>query len=139
MADDVQTIVDYAEDVTDAEAPPPLPIGNYEPTVTGAAVKVSGKGNHYYEVALRVPPEQFPADFDASVYPDGVLLFWRRTSAEDTPMGRWQVRQLIEALGAKGGKQIDCNDWIGLATRVAVTHENFEGSPRAVPSKLSAL
>jgi len=133
-----ESIIEFSEDITGAEAPPPLPIGTYPFVVKGAEAKVSSNsGNKYACTTLFIAPEDFPADFDMSNNPDGISLKHNLVSLEDTPKGRFSVRRHCETLGAPMSKQIDLNDWVGLEGIVEVTHQDYEGMPMAQAGKLS--
>ena len=141
MTDDtLDTIIDFSEDISDAEAPPPLPRNDYEAEVRGVQVAVSkNKGTRYADVTFLIRPEQFPADFDPTYYPDGITMHYRRVTLEDTPQARYSVRMFCEAIGAPMSKRIDINDWIGQSARVTVTHETYEGRERATIQTVAPL
>jgi hypothetical protein len=134
-----QTIMTYSTDINEAEQPDPLPYGVYPASVVSAEIKESNTtGNKYYMTSFRILPDAYPADFNADNAPDGVTLAFRRTSAEDTPVGRFQVRQHCEALGAPMSTSIDCAEWIGLNANVEIVHEEYEGVMRATIKKVLA-
>src|SRR5690606_26873348 len=57
------SLIEYAEDLSEAEAPVPLPEGDYIAEIRQAEIKTSGRGNQYVNVTFHVSPEQYPADF----------------------------------------------------------------------------
>lgn len=141
MSDEaLDTIIDFSQDISEAEAPPPLPRNDYEGEIRAVTVAVSkNKGTRYADVTFLIRPEQFPADFDPTYYPDGITIHFRRVSLEDTPQGRYSVRQFCEAIGAPMSKRIDINDWVGQTARVTVTHETYEGRDRAVIQSVAPM
>jgi hypothetical protein len=132
-------ILEFSEDIAEAEAPPPLPIGEYPATVEALEPRVSNtSGREYLGVTLRVSADDFPPDFDASAYPDGVQLRYNRLFTEDTQRNRYAFKKFCEALGAPTGKQIDPNDWIGMTLRVGISHRTWEGEDQANIAKISS-
>lgn len=130
-------ILEYSEDISQAEAPPPLPVGEYPATIEAVEQKTSNTtGNEYLAVTLAVSPDDYPADFDADAYPDGVKLSYNRLLVEDTPRARYRMRKWCEAIGAKMSKNIDPTEWLGMATTVGIKHEEFEGEKRAQIAKV---
>ncbi len=135
--DQINTIVDFSEDIASAEAPPPLPKGNYPAEIKAAQVKISdNSGNPYADVAFFVAPEAFPADFPSDVAPEGLTLNYRRLGLQDNPASRFRVRTFSEAIGAPMAKRIDTNDWIGRTANIEIEHEEWEGVTRAVIKKV---
>jgi hypothetical protein len=130
-----ESMIEYAVDVNDATAPVPLPVGEYPAEIVSAKAAVSGKGNKYAEVGFRISADAYPADFTDGD-PDGTTLVYRRLSLEDSVQGRWRMKKFVAAIGAKGGRQIDLNDWVGLSATVAVSHEEYEGEKRAGINKV---
>lgn len=135
------SILEFSSDVASAEAPPPLPVGEYTASIKGVEQKVSSTtGKDYLSVALVVSPDDYPADFDTDrdMFPDGVTLQYNRLVAEDSARARYNMRKWCEAIGAKMGKQIDPNDWLGLSVKVKIKHEKYEGEDRAQIGGISA-
>lgn len=134
---DNPTMLSFSEDIASAEAPKPLPAGEYPFTITGADVKDSAKGTKYIAVQLHISPDAFPADFDSEPYPDGLKLSYMRLSAEDNALARYSLRQFIEAIGAPAGKTIDIGEWIGLAGIARVKTTVYEGRDRNEVDKIT--
>ena len=131
-------ILEFSQDIGEAEAPPPLPVGEYTATVEGLEKKVSNtSGREYLGVIVRISPDDFPADFDGSLYPDGVQLNYNRLFLDDNPRNRYTMRKWCEALGAPMGKQIDPNDWIGMTLRVGISHRKWEDEDRPNIQKIA--
>jgi hypothetical protein len=131
MSEEMPSVIEFSEDVSTAEAPPALPAGEYEAEIRKAEVKVSANsGNRYASVHFMIPPEQYPADYDASAAADGKTIVYNMVTLEDNPTARFRLRKFVESIGAKGGKQIDVNDWIGLTCVLEVQPTEWEGVPR---------
>ncbi len=138
--DELGSIVEYSEDITNAEAPDPLPPGDYEAEVKGAEQRIGvNTGKKYAAVQFYIPVDQYPADYVVENNPDGVIITFRRVSLEDTARGRHQARRFCEAIGAPTGKRLDLNEWVNLTARVGVQNEVYEGLNREVITKVSAL
>jgi hypothetical protein len=135
---DVNSIMEFSEDVANAEAVPPLPVGDYPAEIRGAAKKISNtSGNEYAAVTFFIAPESYPADYTDG-NPDGEVITFNLTGIGDTPKGRHKMRKFVEAIGAKAGKAIDMNDWVGLTATVAIGHDEWEGEKRSVIKKVVA-
>lgn len=125
------SILDFSEDLSNAEAPVPLPKGDYAAEIRAAERKTSATtGNDYVSVTFYIAPEQYPADYTDGD-PDGTTLTFNRVSMKDSVAGRYRLRKFIEAIGGKLGKQVDLNDWIGLTAVVTVDHREWEGAQQA--------
>lgn len=131
MADEeLMTIVEFSEDIADAEAPEPLPVGEYPATIRAAEIKVSQKGTRYAAVTFHIAPEEFPADFPTDIAPDGKTIIFRRVSMEDNQQARFGLRRFCESIGAPMSKKIDVNEWVGLDAKVQIDHDTYEGVTR---------
>ena len=60
---ELPSIVEFSSDLSKAEAPEPLPVGEYEANITTAEIKTSQKGTRYAEIRWNVSPDQYPADY----------------------------------------------------------------------------
>lgn len=138
MTDDTMTIVEFSEDISQAEQPEPLPTGEYHATIRQVEVKVSQRGTKYAAVSFIIAPEEFPADYPAENAPDGKMIVYRRCSLEDNPNARWMLRQFCENIGATPSKRIDVNEWIGLEANVQIDHDEYEGVVREQISRVNA-
>lgn len=137
--EEIGSIVEYSEDVSEQEPPKPLPPGQYEGVIKAVENKRSQKGNLYADVVFHIGPDQFPADYEVENNPEGLSIHLRTTSLEDTPKARYGMRKFLEAIGAKGGKSVDTSEWVGLSARVNVAHGTWEGVTREEIKSVSAL
>lgn len=138
MTDDVMTIVEFSEDIAEAEAPEPLPEGDYTAEIMGAEVRISQTGKKYGAISFMISPDEYPADYPVENAPDGVLIVYRRVSLEDTPTARFMTRRFCEAIGAPMARQLDLSQWVSLSAKVHVTNSEWEGIPRAEIDRVEA-
>lgn len=127
---DQSSILEFSEDISNAEAPVPLPAGDYTAEIRAAVRKTSANtGNDYVSVTFYISADEYPADYTDGD-PDGMTLNYMRVSMADTVPGRYRLKKFIESIGAKGGKAIDLNDWVGLTATVHVNVSEWEGEQR---------
>lgn len=126
-----ESILEYSEDVSEAEAPEALPAGVYPCTVRTAERRDSkSSGNPMIVLGIGIAVEDFPADFtSADAYPDGAMLTSYHGCA-DNARDRYRVKKLCEAFGVPASKKIDLNQFIGATASVTVDHEMWEGEAR---------
>ena len=130
------SILSYSVDLNDQEMPDPLPPGTYSGEIVKTERKTSGAGNNYLAVSVRIPPEGFPADFNADGLDDGIILTYNRLSTEDNAMARYRMRRFLESVGMVPSKEIDINDLLGRTLSVEVGNQVYEGEKRAQITKL---
>jgi len=131
------SIIEFSEDLSNAEAPAPLPEQDYPFEIRAAEKKQSNKGNDYLALTLFIAPESYPVDFTDGD-PDGSSLSYNRVQLEDNQRNRYRLRKFLEAVGAPLSSKIDLNGLVGLTGTVTVKHEEYEGETRAVAAKISA-
>ena len=128
------SILTFSEDITNAQPPPPLPIGPYPAEIIGAQRRTSPtSGNDYAQIMCRINAEAYPAD-----YSDGTVLSYNRMVMEDTPQSRHRWRVFMERCGGPLGRSIDLNALIGLTLTVEITHQEYEGEQRAQIARVLA-
>lgn len=135
------SILEYSQDISNQEAPPPLPANEYLASIEAVEAKMSAtSGNDYLAVSFKIPRDQFPADFDANaeLYPEGITLTYNRLVVADTANHRYRMRKFCEAIGSKMGKQVDPTTWLGLTAKVGIKVGKWEGEDRAEIAKVSA-
>lgn len=131
------SLMEFSSDLSEAEAPPPLPVGEYPATIVKAEIKDSQKGNKYLALMFRIEPESYPADFiDGN--PEGETLAYNRLVLQDTPQGRYRARKFNESVGAPNSTRIDPNEYMGLTATVGIVHDTWEGEKRAQIAKVLA-
>lgn len=123
------SIIEFSQDISQAEAPPPLPAGTYTGVITAAAQKTSQKGNLMANFEFTVSPDQFPPDFSA-IQPDAIKLFYIRMLTDDA-RNRYQLRKFAETLRTVVGRKVDLNDFMGKQAKLIVKNEPYNGMPQA--------
>lgn len=125
-------LLNFSENIADAEAPPQLPAGEYKVICIAAQDKVAvSSGNNMLTLTLQVPRSEFPADFDPG---DGVdeLTFTMNVVARDIPADRWRMKKTCQAFGVAASNSIDPNDFVGREARARVRMgTDLEKNPRA--------
>lgn len=140
MTSENENILSYGEDIADAEAPPPLPDGEYPAEIRNATTAVSKtSGNTMVPVTIHISPDDYPSDYPVEFNPDGVTLTSYRLIYDDTVRGRFRMKKFCEAIGATTGKHINPSDWIGKKVLVTVGHEEYEGEQRNNIQKFSPV
>jgi Protein of unknown function (DUF669) len=136
MADDNEPmgIIELDENLADVEKPKEIPPGKYVGEVQDVQEATSGKGNTYFAVQFRIPPDELPADV-AEQYEDGAVLYWNRIIKPRSRSDRralFNLRRFIEALGLDPNTTtIDPNDWMGRQARLIVRTGKYLGEERA--------
>lgn len=138
---EVESIIEYEEDLGEAEAPVPIPEGDYPALIRGAAKKMS-KGDvpkEYVDVTFFINADQYPPDYTEGD-PEGLLLNYgmgRLPTAGDTK-SRWRMKKFCEAIGAELGRKLDLNSWLDKPAIVTIKHEEYEGVQQARIVKVAA-
>ncbi len=130
MSEELSSIVEFSSDLSKAEAPDPLPVGEYEAVIRAAEVKMSQRETRYGAVTFNISADQYPADYTDGG-PDGATIIYRRVGLEDNPQARYGTRRFCEAIGAPLSKKIDVAEWLGMEAIVEIVHETYEGVTRA--------
>lgn len=133
---DQMSIIEYDEDLSSAEAPVPLPVGDYPAEIRSAERKTSAAGNEYINVTFHISPEAYPADYTEGSE-DGQVLTFGRLSPDNTQRARWNMKKFCESIGVTLGKSLDLNDWIGQSAIVTVAHDTYEGDLQARIKKVN--
>lgn len=136
---DMGSIIEYADDLSEAEAPKALPAGDYLGEIVAAELGTSQtSGKSRVDVTFRIKPEDFPPDYeDADSFADGKQVHFY-PSAEPDKANRFRMRKFCEAIGVKLGKKLDVNDWLGKTALLTIAPDEFEGIERERVTKVSA-
>ncbi len=132
------SVFEFTDDISKAEAPPPLPPRSYIATVTGAVPKLNKNGGKYGDITFTVSPDQFPPDF-AAIQNDAVNLHYRFVPLDDTPAARWRLRKFCEAIRVTASRRFDLNDCVGKSASIKVENKDFQGENRAEIKDVEAL
>jgi hypothetical protein len=124
------SIIEYSQDLTNAEQPPLLPPGAYAAEIVGATEKVSKTNGHkYLNVVARINAESYPADYTDGD-PEGIELQYNFIQLDDSPRNRFQMRRFLERVGAPLSRKVDLNDLIGRTMTVDVVHNEWNDEQR---------
>lgn len=132
------SVIEFSEDISKAEAPPPLPPRSYVGTITGAVPKVNKNGGKYASVQFTISPDQFPPDF-AAIQADAVRLSYNFVPLEDTAAARYRLKKFCEAIRSPVSRRVDLNDFIGKSASVVVQAGEYNGEPQAQIKTVEAL
>lgn len=125
------SVIEYQDDLAEAEAPSALPPGDYPGQISNVTIAHSNNsGRLQAKVDFLIKPEDYPADYeDADAYPDGKTVS-TYIPAEQDKASRWRMRQFCEAIGAKLSAKLDVTDWIGKTATLKITNEEYQGINR---------
>lgn len=126
----MSSILEFEDDIANAKEPLPLPPTDYHAVIRGVEQKMSIKGNKYLDISFFVGADQYPQDY-VDGNPDGTTLHYRRIVVDNTAMAKWSLKKFCEAIGAPMGRQIDTNQWLGLAARLTIENKPYENSMRS--------
>lgn len=136
--DDELSIIEFSENIADAEAPDPLPERDYPSAISKVSRQTSGNGGTYAAVSFHVNEEDYPADFDVAQAPGGKEVRHVVMLTDDAPT-RHRVRRFCEAIGAPMGKRINIAEWVGLQATITIKHDTYEGVKREKVSKVEPI
>lgn len=128
--EDMDSIIEFSENIADAEAPEPLPEREYVASIEAASREKSPtKGTIYASVTFHINEEDYPADYDTNNAPGGKKIRHIVGLTDDAP-SRHRLRKFSEAIGAPMAKRIDLSQWVGLQAKVTIKHDTYEGVKR---------
>ena len=140
--EEVVGIVDLDVNLAEVEPAPELPIGTYRGEIVGVQTATSAKGNNYWNIQIKIPPAEIPAEL-AEFYEDGATFYWNRQLIPNGKDRRVLVnlRKFIEAIGLDSNvTQVDPNEWMGREVGVVLKMgKDLDGNPRAEPARLEAV
>lgn len=124
---DSPTVFDFDQDISEQEAPQPLPIGTYRAVIRNVTSAPGKKDptSRNAEVHFHVGADQYPVDYTEGD-PEGVTLRFY-VSLANKPASRFALKNFCQAIQAPMGRSIDLTTWLGLEAMVKVTHEEYEG------------
>jgi len=137
--DELGSIIEFTDDIDDAEAPMPLPEGQYEAEIKAVEAKMSGNNKRYAAVSFYIPTDAFPADYPLEEAPDGLVLIYRKLSLENNKMSKFNLKRFIQNIGAPPvGRSLDLTQWVGLRAKIVIKHDTWEGTKRSTIDKVVA-
>lgn len=125
------TLFQFEKDISEQEAPQPLPIGTYRAVIRNVVAAPGKKDPSSYnaEVHFHISPDQYPVDFTEGD-PEGTTLRFY-VSLANKAASRFSLKNFLNAIQAPSGREIDLTTWLGLEAMVKVDHEEYEGRPLA--------
>jgi hypothetical protein len=130
MSGSLPSVYEYGDDIANAAPPSPLPEGEYRATVQAIEARNSkSSGKPMALVTYLISPDQYPADFTEGNADGETMQFYR--PLEDTPRNRYLLKKFCEVHGVTPARRINLPDFIGQEVIVSVTHEEYQGEPRA--------
>lgn len=134
------SLIQFSQNIQDAEAPQPLPAGEYEGVCVGAVPGISkSSGNPTLPLQFKVTADQFPADFDAGGN-DELNFTYNRLTTRDTAQDRFRMKNICTALGVPMSNVIDPNDFVGKRCKLQiVVKPDLEGNLRAEIDRIVAI
>lgn len=125
----LSSVIEFDEDLSNVEAPKPLPAGNYDSVIESAEPIMSKNGNPMVKVTHFISSDQYPADYTDG-NPEGTRLTQYLMLGKDQ-RSKYQLKQFCLGIGAALSNSIDVNTWVGNAARVEVVNEIYEGNLNA--------
>ena len=125
-------LLNFSKNIADAEAPPQLPVGEYNGMCIAATDKeAASSGNPMLVLTLQIPRSEFPADFDPGDGVDDLTFTWNIVS-RDIPADRWRMKNVCKAFGVAMSQNIDPNEFVGKQARVRTRMgKDLENNQRA--------
>lgn len=143
MADDSEPlgIIELDSNLGDVEKPPILPTGRYSGEIVDVQREISGKGNSYFQIGIKIPPSEIPAHLQED-FEEGATMYWNRQLVPDGKDRRtlYNLRKMVEAFGLSSAvTAIDPNEWMGCQVGVVIKHSAYQGEQRAEIGALYSL
>lgn len=130
MSGSLPTVYEFQSNIGEAEAPSPLPVGEYRATVLSVEAKLSKASQQpMADVSYKISADQYPADFTDGD-PDGTTLHYYQSLA-DNPRSRYRLRKFCEMHGVVPSNRVNLIDFMGTEVIVRVEHEDYQGMPQA--------
>jgi hypothetical protein len=136
--DDTGSIIEFSENIAEAEAPEPLPEREYVASIASCTREQSQKGSVYAAPVFHINEEDYPADYDTNNAPGGKNVRHMIMLTDDAP-SRHRLRKFCEAIGAPMSKRIDLSTWVGLQAKITIKHDTYEGVTRERIAKVDLL
>ncbi len=134
------SLITFSQNIADAEAPAPLPPGEYEGVCVAAEPGLSkSSGNPMLPLKFKITADQFPVDWESGGV-DELDFTYNRLTTRDTAQDRFRMKNICIALGVPMSNNIDPNDFVGKRAKLVIeTGKDLEGNPRADLAKILPL
>ena len=130
----LSSVIEFDEDLNNVEAPKPLPAGMYDSTIQSVEPVMSKNGKMMAKVTYMISADQYPADYTDG-NPNGTILT-QYIMLEKDPRSKFALKNYCQKIGAPLSNRVDLTTWIGLAAKLEVANEMYEGQPQARISKV---
>lgn len=125
------SIIELDGSLEDAEKPPELPPAVYTGEIQGVQLKDSQKGNQYFAISFKIPPDEIPANM-RDHYEDGATMFYNRLMYPKDARSKFNLKKFVQAIGLSTNTTVlDPNDWMGCQAKLRLRMGTFEGEKRA--------
>lgn len=124
MSEELNSIIEFDEDLSNVEAPKPLPAGTYDAVVESAETMTSNSGKPMIKVIFNISADQYPADY-VDGNPEGTKLT-QYLLADNTSRSKFALKRFILAIGAPLSNKIDVTTFIGLPAKVEVGNRMWQ-------------
>lgn len=124
------SIIEFDEDLSNVEAPKPLPSGVYDAIIqTAEVVKSKDQTKDMIKVTFNISADQYPADY-VDGNPNGTTLSMY-LMCDNSPRSKFVMKRFILAIGAPLSNRIDVTTFIGLPAKVEVATQLWQGMETA--------
>lgn len=131
----LSSVIEFDVDLNTVEAPKPLPAGMYDATIQNVEPALGkNSGKKMAKVTYAISADQYPADY-VDGNPNGTVLT-QYIMLENDARSKFALKQFCQKIGAPLSNRVDLTTWIGLAAKLEVINEMWEGQPQARISKV---
>lgn len=124
MSEELTSILEFDEDLSNVEAPKPLPAGTYDAVIESAETMTSNSGKPMIKVTFNISADQYPVDYTDG-NPEGTKLT-QYLLADNTNRSKFALKRFILAIGAPLSNKIDVTTFIGLPAKVEVGNRMWQ-------------
>lgn len=124
MSEELNSIIEFDEDLSNVEAPKPLPSGTYDAVIESAETMTSNSGKPMIKVIFNISADQYPADY-VDGNPEGTKLT-QYLLADNSSRSKFALKRFILAIGAPLSNKIDVTTFIGLPAKVEVGNRMWQ-------------
>ena len=124
---ELSSVIEFATNLAEVEAPKPLPAGLYDATIQSAEPMTSKDGlKTMAKVTYSISADQYPVDYTDG-NPNGTTLT-QYIMLEKDARSMYALKRFIMGIGAPLSNSVDLNTWVGLTCKLNVVNEMFEGN-----------
>lgn len=135
---EMSSIIEFDTDLSNVEAPKPLPAGTYDAVIQTAELMMS-KGDEpkpMIKVTYNISADQYPADY-VDGNPNGTTLT-QFFMADNSVRSKFALKRFLLAIGAPISNKVDTTTLIGLAARIEVGSQIWQGMETARVNRVVA-